>query len=761
MTRARLIVVFTLVSLAIAVPVVTAQEAVVVTGATVIDGTGTAPVKDAVVVIEGDRITAVGPRASVRIPAGAREINAAGKFVIPGLMDANVHHVLNMTIEFHARYEDRYEDVIEEAAQVALRNGVTTVFDSWGPLQPLMNVRDRIKRGETAGSRMFVAGNIVGLSGPLGRDFNPLAETLATAAFVKRVNRIYEENVGPQLLWRTNDEVRTEIRKYIGRGIDFLKYAVSGHGSNRLRSTTHDDFLMFSPEVQRTIVDESHRAGITAQIHAMTVESLRQGIEAGNEMGQHIEYTGDEAIPDSTIKLMLDRKFYAAVQAQTARRRELDIENAGTDAVAAAEFRMRRDNIVRLMNAGVPLLLATDAGVRDPDGLAARTPKGRLDQLADMQEGVFLWFQAMQENGMKPMDAIVAATRNIAAAYHKLDQLGTLEKGKTADLVVLDADPLQDINNIRKISLVMKDGRVVDRDKLPFRKVLGVSRDERNAVLGVQKQLAQAYRTCDTQGMAGLVTDDMLVLHSTGTLQNKNEFLKEVAGCKFDDMAIEPDSIRFYGDAAIVMGRMPFTAKKTSGAQPALSLTLVLTEVFVKQDSRWLVASHQTTEAVPGGTSLKVAPAKPLGPYAAAGAGAQASGNAAREAVVGVARQFTEAYRACDLEGMGRIVTEDMLYRHSVGTLETKEGLLKNVARCRYDQMSIEPDNLRFYGDVAILIGRHPIKAKKTVVGGLSLTLLVGEVYVKQNGRWMFASHQTTEPVPVGTSLTPTPQGGR
>jgi adenine deaminase len=128
------------------------------------------------------------------------------------------------------------------------------------------------------------------------------------------------------------------------------------------------------------------------------------------------------------------------------------------------------------MRAGVPLLLATDAGLRDPDGIASQNPKARVDQLAELHNGEFLWFQAMSENGMKPMDAIVAATRNIAAAYRKLDQLGTLEKGKIADLVILEADPLQDINNVRKISIVMKDGQIVDRDKLPLKRLLSTPR---------------------------------------------------------------------------------------------------------------------------------------------------------------------------------------------------------------------------------------------------------------------------------------------
>src|SRR6185295_6214957 len=101
------------------------QSTTVVVGGTLIDGTGAAPVRDAVVVIDGRKIVAVGRRGEVQVPAGAREISAAGKYIIPGLMDANVHLVLSKDIEFIIRYEGRYEDLIEEADQVALKYGLT------------------------------------------------------------------------------------------------------------------------------------------------------------------------------------------------------------------------------------------------------------------------------------------------------------------------------------------------------------------------------------------------------------------------------------------------------------------------------------------------------------------------------------------------------------------------------------------------------------------------------------------------------------
>src|SRR5262252_1019812 len=402
-----------------------AGPSIAITGATLIDGTGAQPIRDAVIVVADGRIAAAGKRSAVTIPPDAKTIDAAGKFVIPGLMDANVHLVLGSSIEFVVRYEGRYEDLIEEAAQVTLKNGVTTVFDSWGPLQPLLNVRDRIRRGETVGSRVFVAGNIVGLSGPFGRDFNRAAETTASKALVQRVNAVWEENVGPRLMYMTPDQVRAEIRKYLGRGIDFLKFAVSGHVLTNM--------LQFSPVAQQAIVDEVHKAGMIVQTHTTSVESLRQGIEAGVDMMQHAASTGPVAIPDSTIQLALAHKTYLAVQPRTNRRLEIELKQAEDrtpDAITRFNERVRHENQIRFVKAGLPLLLATDAGMTDPDAVEQMSPTLRTDRLTELGEGHFLWFRAMVEKGMTPMTAIVSATRNIAAAYHKLDQFGTLEAGK-------------------------------------------------------------------------------------------------------------------------------------------------------------------------------------------------------------------------------------------------------------------------------------------------------------------------------------------
>ncbi len=178
---------------------VNASETVVLRGATLIDGTGAPPLDDSVIVIEGNEFARVGSGNDIKIPDGADIIDVSGKYIIPGMMDANIHLFRDVSIEFIARYEDRLELLIAEAAQIALKYGLTTVFDTWGPLQPLMNVRERIERNEIPGSRLFVAGNIVGLSGPFGRDFNTRGSWVAPRRFVNRINAMFEENTGPQL----------------------------------------------------------------------------------------------------------------------------------------------------------------------------------------------------------------------------------------------------------------------------------------------------------------------------------------------------------------------------------------------------------------------------------------------------------------------------------------------------------------------------------------------------------------------------------
>jgi adenine deaminase len=118
----------------------------------------------------------------------------------------------------------------------------------------------------------------------------------------------------------------------------------------------------------------------------------------------------------------------------------------------------------------VPELVSTDAGVVDPD--VEKDGGEGTGPTALIGEAEFHCMSVMRKRGMTPMMVIQAATKNIAAAYRRLDEIGTLEPGKFADLVVLNADPLQDTENMRKISMVMKEGKKVDVDQLPRKPIL-------------------------------------------------------------------------------------------------------------------------------------------------------------------------------------------------------------------------------------------------------------------------------------------------
>ena len=445
-----------------------------IVGATVIDGTGANPISNAVIVIAEKKIVSVGKKSEIQIPADAKVISEDGKFVIPGLIDTNVHLILNLSPAWLAKYDGRFEDVAAEAAQISLKNGVTTVFDSWGPLQPLLNVRDRIRSGALIGSRLYVAGNIVGLSGPLGRDFQGGAQLASVPPlFAKEINPIWEENVGPDLLDDTPEEIRAEIRKYIARGIDFIKFAEASHNSQGAK----DNWLMFSPEAARAIVEEGHAAGLIVQTHTMNVESLRLAVLAGIDMGQHPEVVGAHDLPDDLVKLIVERPVYCGDLSYKKERvailNEIWNRGAGGGGFWSPDVLEHwQANIAKLIRAGAHITLATDGGTRDPEFTQYSDERLRETDPTEFGKGHFLWLESIVEKGMTPMQAIVSATRNGAAAYHHLSEFGTLESNKFADLIVLDADPLENISNVRRISLVMKEGKVVDRDRLPEHKVL-------------------------------------------------------------------------------------------------------------------------------------------------------------------------------------------------------------------------------------------------------------------------------------------------
>lgn len=442
-------------------PGVIAAQTIAVTGGTVIDATGRAPIADGVVIFKDGRITAVGPAASTPVPSGATRIDAKGRYVIPGLMDANLHLFLNIDTETLVKYEGRYHEIVIEAAQIALKTGQTTVFDTWGPRGALSKARDVINSGQAVGSRIYYAGNIIGFSGPFGADFRLGAAPHLSNAFVKRINDQWEEGSGRDLMWMPPDTLRAVIRKYAALDHDFLKFGASGH--------VEMFFISFSPRAMRIIVEEGHRVGKTVQAHVTSPESVDMAVDAGVDILTHGDISGPVfPIPLETLQKMAAKGTAVSSLAVTKRSRDAQAKHA-PKSVLTPYMTIAATNIANMVKTGVRLMVSTDAGIENPVMLA-ESPNliaDTVDSRVKLGEGHFNALVGFEEAGMAPMEILKSATSNIAKTY-KLDrEIGTLEVGKRADLVILDADPLASARNYRSIRSVIKDGKVVDLGSLP------------------------------------------------------------------------------------------------------------------------------------------------------------------------------------------------------------------------------------------------------------------------------------------------------
>lgn len=461
-------------------------------GGTAITVADSQPLEDSVILVQDGRIRQIGKRDRIDIPSGYQVIDTQGRWITPGLIDTNVHLILTTIPEFFVKYEDDLEDIAIQSAQVGLKYGMTTMADSWGPLEPLKRARDRINAGEIEGSRVLIAGNIVGLGGPFSAYFMgswPLhGVTIRYGGWVhpmiqQRINKLWEAGAGPEMLAMTPEEAAEAMRDYIAQGVDFVKVAVAGHGIGPVEP------LMFSPRVLRAMREVVREAGIPFQTHSFSVESLRQSIDLEPDFLQHPNVMSipwqraSEAQKKATQEMIdeiVEKRIISGLmmipnrdQVETYAgwdsskhddpwiNKVMDNRKAG---FVGTDFETLSSGVKIWLDAGVTYTIATDQGPEATD--LGPTIWGRLGRAH------FDRMEALQQIGASPHEILVAATHNGAAAYDLEDEIGTLEQGKAADLLVLEADPLENIANLRRIQHVIKGGQIINRESLPTVKVL-------------------------------------------------------------------------------------------------------------------------------------------------------------------------------------------------------------------------------------------------------------------------------------------------
>jgi imidazolonepropionase-like amidohydrolase len=453
-------------------PSIASAEIWALVGGTLVDSMRSEPLADAVLVIDDGRILAVGRNGDVSIPRDAAVVDATGKFIIPGLMDANVHLGLshNLSLEAVLRYEGRFDEIILEAAQFALKGGVTTVFDTWGPLPELIHVRDDVNAGRSVGSRIFVGGNVIGSNGVFnGRFLAPGAEDHVSDEFRKRTDERYQQGVGIGLQLMRPDELRRAVEQYITKDVDLLKYMADIALSV---GSEYANPLLFSPRLQRQIIETGHRAGLSVQAHVTSEEAVNVAVDVGLDILTH----GELAFPpkvyaEETWQRVAQGGVAASVLPFTERRFAALVsyeEAHGVSLPYTGIYRASQVNRRNMIAAGVKLLLSTDAHLKNRH-LPELTPweVDIVDSDRAIGEAHFNALVALEEDGMSPMSILRAATINIAEAYGVDEDLGSLQVGKIADLVVLAENPLLSAYNYRKISSVYKQGELVDLDALP------------------------------------------------------------------------------------------------------------------------------------------------------------------------------------------------------------------------------------------------------------------------------------------------------
>jgi imidazolonepropionase-like amidohydrolase len=416
-------------------------------GARLIAGDGNAPIENSAFIVENNRFTRVGRKGDVAAPSGAARVDLTGKTVIPALVDAHSHigYMKNLTSGPQNYTRENILDHMYRFAYfgVAASQAMGTDFGEL-PFQ----LRDELLAGKYPDAARFLSA---------GRGLSPIDEispnNMRHAAFVVT----------------TEEGARASVQELAARKVKLIKTWVDDRGGNVKK---------LAPNLYRAIIDEAHKQNLRVAVHATGLADAKDLLRAGIDVFAHmISDVDDELVelfkqhPKTAVLLALGgprRTIYApwlnpphplvaeTVSPEQIKRLQGRLSGATPQALAANRqaWDLLARGIVRLNAAGVKIGVGTDGGGQTGDQFIGWTMHTEVEN--------------MVAAGMTPAQVLVAATRT-SAEILGLDDLGMVAAGKSADFVVLDANPLDDITNTRKISRVYLRGKEVDRAKMKAR----------------------------------------------------------------------------------------------------------------------------------------------------------------------------------------------------------------------------------------------------------------------------------------------------
>ena len=429
----------------IAHPIQAATVALV--GGRLIDGFGGPPLANSVILIEGDRIKAVGVMGKLAVPTDAEVISTEGMDVLPGLWDAHVHTMLlghSNYEHWDKTYPGRFgSEIMPAAARQLLMAGVTSARDLGAPLKESIEVRDRINRGEIPGPTLYVSGPFI--------QHEPYPGTEAFRWGVKGA-----------------EDARAKVKKLADAGVNIIKLI---------------DQDQMTPEEVKAVVDEAHKYKLPVVAHGHRPEEIRRGLAAGADCFEHTGLATAPGYPDDVLKLIAERtakmslgplfwcptiEGFLNYQPLLENPEQLDDPawQAGVPADIVADIKasiakpgqlsyyqitpLRAKTVAnkfrQLQESGVVLLIGTDSGI--PMKFHSGSTWKELDA----------WVGKL---GVDPMTAIRAATYWPAVQMKVDKDYGSISEGKYADIIAVKGDVLRYIDLLQRVDLIVKHGKRV------------------------------------------------------------------------------------------------------------------------------------------------------------------------------------------------------------------------------------------------------------------------------------------------------------